>query len=155
MKRINDDELRFVVEHYKENRIDTEKAWKKVKAHIANEPRRRWRISVVAASVVAVAVVAVACFVIGYGNNKPVRKQNDTPVTVDTVPVKSKGDSIVVFRFADEPVGSALRRLSAHYGKRLTSSDSTKILSGEIEAASCDEVVSIIESTLNIKITVE
>ncbi len=158
MKKINDEEFNFVVEHYKENRIDTDSAWKKFKQrNNIKSSRNNWKSLSIAASVLFMTSITIACIVTGYNPFKSVIRQpnnSDKPL-VDTIPDKVVNDSVKVFKFNDEPVGKVLKELSSYYGKTLSTSDSTKVLSGEIEATSCEDMVSIIETTLDIKIKVE
>ncbi len=158
MKKISDEEFNFVVEHYKENRIDTGSAWKKFKQkNNIKSSRSNWKSLSIAASVLFMTSITIACIVTGYNPFKSVIRQpnnSDRPL-VDTIPDKVVNDSVKVFKFNDEPVGKVLKELSSYYGKTLSTSDSTKVLSGEIEATSCEDMVSIIETTLDIKIKVE
>ena len=158
MKKINDDELNFVVKHYKENRLDKDTAWKKLKQHTGKmQTQSIWKGISVAASILLITGIAIVCIVVSYNHFKSAPEQPDSIVeqTADTIKTIVKSDSIKVFKFNEEPVGNVLRELSNYYGKALSSADSTKKLSGEIEATSCEDAVSIIESTLDIKIVVK
>lgn len=56
------------------------------------------------------------------------------------------------FHFDNTPLADVLRDLSAYYGVELSCADTGKHLSGDFEAVSLDEVVTIIEQTLNVRI---
>lgn len=157
MKKINENELDFVVKHYKEDRINTEAAWKKFKKrNVIMKSRKSWKSISVAASVLIITSAAIACIVLGYRPFKSAPKAtHSATIQTDTAPAKVVDKKIKVFKFDKEPIGKVLKKLSAYYGKSLSTTDSTKVLSGEIEATSCEDMVSIIESTLDIKITME
>ncbi len=158
MKKINDDELHFVVKHYKENRLNADAAWIKLKLKAGNKQTRTlWKSVSVAASVLLIASIAIACIVIGYNHYKSVPQQPNNQIipVADTLYITENTDSIKVFKFNGESIGKVLKELSTYYGKNLSTADSTKVLSGEIEATSCEDAVSIIEGTLDIKIVVK
>lgn len=158
MKKINDDELHFVVKHYKENRLNADAAWIKLKLKTGNKQTRTlWKSVSVAASVLLIASIAIACIVIGYNHYKSVPQQPNNQIipVADTLYINENTDSIKVFKFNGESIGKVLKELSTYYGKNLSTADSTKVLSGEIEATSCEDAVSIIEGTLDIKIVVK
>lgn len=158
MKKINDDELHFVVKHYKENRLNADAAWIKLKLKTGNKQTRTlWKSVSVAASVLLIASIAIACIVIGYNHYKSIPQQPNNQIipVADTLYITENTDSIKVFKFNGESIGKVLKELSTYYGKNLSTADSTKVLSGEIEATSCEDVVSIIEGTLDIKIVVK
>ena len=158
MKKINDDELHFVVKHYKENRLNADAAWIKLKLKTGNKQTRTlWKSVSVAASVLLIASIAIACIVIGYNHYKSVPQQPNNQIipVADTLYITENTDSIKVLKFNGESIGKVLKELSTYYGKNLSTADSTKVLSGEIEATSCEDAVSIIEGTLDIKIVVK
>ena len=68
----------------------------------------------------------------------------------DTVKTK-KGP--VVFYFDHTPVNAAIRKVSDYYGVSLTASDTTKMVTGEIEAHNINEAIDMLETTLGIEIT--
>ncbi len=78
MKKINDDELHFVVKHYKENRLNADAAWIKLKLKTGNKQTRTlWKSVSVAASVLLIASIAIACIVFGYNHYKSVPQQSN------------------------------------------------------------------------------
>ena len=59
---------------------------------------------------------------------------------------------MAVFHFDDTPINEVLGKLSRYYDVQLSASDTTKRVSGEIEAASADDAIEVLETTLDIKI---
>lgn len=134
MKKINDDELHFVVKHYKENRLNADAAWIKLKLKTGNKQTRTlWKSVSVAASVLLIASIAIACIVIGYNHYKSVPQQPNNQIipVADTLYITENTDSIKVFKFNGESIGKVLKELSTYYGKNLSTADSTKVLSGK------------------------
>ncbi|MBO5058529.1 MAG: DUF4974 domain-containing protein [Prevotella sp.] len=158
MKDIDEDELRFVANQYKEQRLDTDKAWKIFlyvggSRTVAGHGKRR--LAAIAASIFAVSVV-VACMVAGYCmyDNNGIQP-DDAPLMKDSVEQVQKNDSIVVLHFDNAPVNDVMRQLSRHYGCNLSASDTTKRVSGDIQVDSLHTTVDILEQILGIKITVK
>jgi len=56
------------------------------------------------------------------------------------------------FHFDGTPVNEALRVLSHYYGVQYTVSDSSKCLTGDFSTADKDQIISIIEQTLDVRI---
>ena len=126
MNNINDDELRFVVKHYKPK--------------IA-----------VAASIILAVGIAVAAGIIGYHNYMLPQK----PIPVDTAYViedYEESDTTDVFRFDHTPINKVLGELSRYYNTNLYASDTTKSVTGEIEASKVEDAIEVLETTLGIKI---
>lgn len=153
---INDDELRFVLDHYKPGRLDAGRAWNRLQASRGLQAKSRRRLAV-AASWAAAIGVAVAAGIVGYVRFVPSSAgpapQPVMPDTVTTVYESCDADTTDVFRFDNTPVNQALEAVSRHYGVRLSASDTTKSVSGEIEASSADEAIGILEATVGVKIT--
>ena len=57
--------------------------------------------------------------------------------------------------FYNAPVNAVLKDLEQCYGVKFTASDTTKRLTGDFETSSMDTVISIIEKTLNTKISIK
>lgn len=155
MNNINDDELRFVASHYKRNCLDTRRAWRRLQTLRGNNRRPLARRIAVAASVVVAVGIAVAAGIIGYRNYMLPRKTMPTIIPADsatTIYEKSENDTTDVFRFDHTPINQVLNELSRHYNRQLTASDTTKSVSGEIEATSVEDAVDVLETTLGVKI---
>lgn len=56
------------------------------------------------------------------------------------------------FHFDNSPLPDVLRDLSAYYGVQLSCTNKDKNLSGDFDADNLDEVIAIIEQTLNVRI---
>lgn len=157
MKENKDDELQFVVDHYKEGHKNSNSAWKEflgLSGLSGKTSNKRW---LVAACITFAAIMAVAAtvFIVHRGTIKPTAPSVNTEKVVtdslkeDSVQVK---DSVKVFRFDNTPVNLALKDISDYYGITLEASDTTKNISGEFEAKDINEAISLLEATLNIKI---
>lgn len=114
-----------------------------------------------AASIALAAVMAVAAtvFVVSnIGNGSSQTSPHPERVIPDTVS-KAKTDSVkptkrtVVFHFDHTPVNVAIRKVSEYYGVRLAASDTTKMVTGEIEAHNINEAIDMLEATLGIEIS--
>lgn len=130
MNNINDDELCFVVKHYKPK--------------IA-----------VAASIILAVGIAVAAGIIGYHNYMLPQKPILKPIPVDTAYViedYEESDTTDVFRFDHTPINKVLGELSRYYNTNLYASDTTKSVTGEIEASKVEDAIDVLETTLGIKI---
>lgn len=155
MNNTNDDELQFVASHYKRNCLDTRRAWRRLQTRRGNGRQALTRRIAVAASVVAAVGIAVAAGIFGYRNYMLPRKPMPTVIPADTATAtyeKSESDTTDVFRFDHTPINQVLDELSRHYNRQLTASDTTKSVSGEIEAASVEDAVDVLETTLGVKI---
>lgn len=153
MKNINEKELQFVAKHYKQNSLDADSAWKRFVKRTGYKSTDKYRRIAVAASVCVVFGIAIAGG-IWYANTI----ETTPPVTVPASPEYSfikKHGKTVILKYDNEPIGNVLKELSAYYGKQISTSDSTRRISGEIEAASMEEIVEILEVTLNISIEVK
>lgn len=155
----NDKDLEFVSRHYKENRLDTDKAWEQLAGRTGMpKPRRTIYRKAIAASAAVVLGFSMA-LAFDWISIFPARQSTEPAEVVAAEPVArpiiEAKDSTVLLRYDNEPVGKILRELSAYYSKNVTTADSTRCVSGEIEASSLDEIVGILEATLNINISVE
>ena len=161
MKKNKEDELQFVVDHYKTGHKNVDNAWKEFKGMSGITQSGSRKRLLVAASIAFAAVMAVAAtmFVVrSIGNGSPKSSPNIERALPDTVS-KAKTDSVktkkgpVVFYFDHTPVNAAIRKVSDYYGVSLTASDTTKMVTGEIEAHNINEAIDMLETTLGIEIT--
>lgn len=156
MKKINDNELDFVLHHYRQGSLDTRRAWQRFLAKRGLQPARSFRRIAVAASVTFAIGIAVAAGLIGYRHyyipqgTKPKAVPTDSAYNTNE---EHGADTTTVFHYDNTPINSVLNELSRHYGVKLSTNDTTKSVSGEIEAASADDAIDIIEATMNIKIS--
>ena len=161
MKKNKEDELQFVVDHYKTGHKNVDNAWKEFKGMSGiTQPGSRKRL-LVAASIAFAVVMAVAAtmFVVrSFDNGSPKSSPNTERALPDTVS-KAKTDTVktkkgpFVFHFDHTPVNAAIRKVSDYYGVGLTASDTTKMVTGEIEAHDVNEAIDMLEATLGIEIT--
>lgn len=155
MNQINEEEIKFVTKHYKENALDTDKAWKTFAKKTGYKSANRYSRTAVAAAACLVFGVAIGSG-IWYAN---MYSSNDTTTTeASTKPeyrfIKKSGKNIIL-KYDNESIGNVLKELSSYYGKQITSDDNDRHISGEIEASSMDEIIEILELTLNINIEVK
>lgn len=149
MKGLNENELQFIAKHYKEGRIDTEKKLKQFRKMTDHTSIMSKRL-LVAASVSAVFVLVFASFLlVNYGKEN--FASHNSELSGDTIHEK-KADSTIVFHFENEPINSALSKLSSYYNCKLTANDTTKYVSGDIQAESLETAIEALEQTLDIKI---
>lgn len=153
MKNINEEELQFVAKHYKQNSLDADSAWKRFVKRTGYKSTDKYRRIAVAASVCVVFGIAIAGG-IWYANTIETTPSVTVPVSPEYRFIKKHGKTVIL-KYDNEPIGNVLKELSAYYGKQISTSDSTRRISGEIEAASMEEIVEILEVTLNISIEVK
>ncbi len=152
----NDKELEFVAKSYKQGRLDTDKAWVKFsKATGIVRKKRQLKKYAVAVSLTFFICAAMACIVIfKEANSKVHQNKEKTEAVRHKQNVHSrKAKRTKVFSFENTPINIALKEISDYYGCELTTEDSTKCVSGEIESTSPDDAIAVLEATLNIKIT--
>lgn len=153
MKNINEEELQFVAKHYKQNSLDADSAWKRFVKRTGYKSTDKYRRIAVAASVCVVFGIAIAGG-IWYANTIETTPSVTVPVSPEYRFIKKHGKTVIL-KYDNEPIGNVLKELSAYYGKQISTSDSTRRISGEIEAASMEEIIEILEVTLNISIEVK
>ncbi len=155
MKDINEKELQFVADRYEPDALDVEKALRRFQERAGIAPARSWRHIVAVVSMVMLVGGALACG-LWYS-----QRQRAEVLTESVAPapryriLKAQGEQSVLLQYDNEPIGNVLRELSAYYGKRLSTKESHRRITGEIEATSLDEVIVILETTLHIKISVK
>lgn len=157
MKEKKEDELQFVVDHYKEGYKDSDTAWKEflgLSGLSEKSSRKRW---LVAACITFATIMAFAATV--FIAHRSTLEPTHQPVNTETVATDTLAkdttqikDSVKVFRFDDTPVNEALKDISDYYCVPLEASDTTKSISGEFEAHNVDEAIELVQATLNIKI---
>ncbi len=156
MNENNEKELEFVIKNYRQGRLNTEKAWTKF-SEISGIAKRekKWEKYSVAASLTFFICATMACVIIftetpsGVHQNKGKTEAVHHKQNVHS----KKAMGTKVFTFDNTPVNIALKEISDYYGCELTTEDSTKCVSGEIESTSPDDAIAVLEATLNIKVT--
>ncbi len=151
MKEISDKKLDFVVKHYEEGMFDTEKVIKHLHASEHSTPRFRWLTT---AAAVAASVVIV--FAAGYGITSAVRHSTEksVPDAVHTI-LNPEVASTHVFVYDNAPLGDVLAELSDYFGCTLEAEPTRKCLTATFPDDDLDLILSIIESVLNVDITVK
>lgn len=145
MNNFDDKDLEFVVRHYRKGHLDTNKAWRSFMARSGRTHVSTFRRTGIAAAITLFLGISAA---LAFNWDHIFPTEHVSPL----IEVRS---DVVILKYDNEPIGNVLKELSAHYGKDLRTSDPTRRISGEMEATSLDEIVDILESTLNINITVE
>lgn len=146
----------FVLRHYKHGTLDTQRAMRKVKAHLDESqwtkdasPQMndgsRWRRYAAAIALVVVMVSAYALFT-------ATRSQQQPAATEQTVTQPSIALQPQTFHFDDTPLPQVLSELGSYYGVTLTVSDTTRHLTGDFEADDLDLLLDMIEQTLHVEI---
>lgn len=157
MKKINEEELRFVVRHYQTGRFDGRKAWFKFRQQHPACRRSLWQLTTkrhwaVAATIVSAVIAVMALGIYHYSHSISSPLPPVVPYNQQTDSVDKQSDSIRVFRYDNTPINIVLRDVSDYYGTTLTVNDTTRCVSGEIEATSLADVVDMLETTLGVKI---
>lgn len=168
MKEINEDELQFVARHYKEDTLNTERAWRTLRQRMlpssaANLSTRLSTATRRIAAAVSIALIVGASVACGLWYSRQQTAAPDAPAAPSTTVatpyryLQAKGESIVL-KYDNAPIEDVLSELSTHYGRTLvlqSASASGRCISGEIEATSLEEVVEILEATLDIEIEIQ
>lgn len=188
MKEINDDELQFVVRHYEEGALDTDRAWKRFRLRTHAPAReggevhqfsplrndRGWLSFRRIAASVSIAFIVGASVASGlwYVRQQTTADEASTTTTpATTIPyryLQPQAESIVL-KYDNAPLDDVLDELSSYYGRTITwhadystnSADSPqnetapRHISGEIEATSLEEVIEILEATLDVEIEIQ
>ena len=149
------DEIEFVIKHYQVGHFNANDAWKKMNRDKNSSSRNTfsYRKFIIAATVALIIAIsgALAMIVTNTKKNIPVTAES----TIGNTQTLQKTDSTIVFKFKDEPINKVLKQLSSYYGKRLTTNDTTKHVTGELEIHSLEEATNILETTLQIQIEVQ
>lgn len=180
MKETNDDELQFVVHHYEEGALDTDRAWKRFRQHTGGSAResggvRRLSLPMrrIAASVSIALIVggSIACGLWYVRQQTATEATETTATTVATSYryLQPRAESIVL-KYDSAPIGDVLSELSSYYHCELTlqatpsladsgssenGTTTDRRISGEIEATSLEEVIEILEATLDVEIEIK
>lgn len=155
MKDFDKNTLDFIIQHYDEGGLDTERALRQFEQRAGIAPRRSWRHIAAVAALVMVVGGALACG-LWYGLQEQAEEQAENVVAnTDYRILKQKDDHTILLRYDNEPIGNVLHELSTYYKKELSTKENQRRISGEIEASSLEEIIVILETTLNIKIQVK
>lgn len=155
MKDFDKNTLDFVVQNYTEKGLDTERALRQFQQQAGITPNRSWRHIAAVAALVMVVGGALACG-LWYGQQDQAERQIESTAPDTSYRIlKQKDDRSILLQYDNEPIGNVLRELSTYYKKELSTKENLRRISGEIEASSLEEIIVILETTLNIKIQVK
>lgn len=144
MKKGIDEELNFVLQHYEEKRFDAEEAMKRLRPAA---PKHRW--VAVAASLLCLGVLAaVSVWLTVLPSASP--EQNTPAVPTAATAAEQTPAS---FHFDATPLPEVLATLEQHYGVQLTATDTTRCLTGDFSGETLQEILSMIEEVLAVKIS--
>lgn len=151
VKDIDNAALEFVVVHYQEGHLNIDVAWHSFKTQTGRYGRRDYRH--VASVVLGVIFLSAAACGIYFNSRIPQSTgTSDVSCKADSVDERSV-ESVKIFRYDNCPINKVLKDVSDYYGVHLSTNDSTKNVSGEIEmVSSVDEVVDMLERTMKITI---
>lgn len=148
-----DNKLDFVLKHYRERKFDTKKAITEFHAATDRQgaPNRRWALTF-ATAFASVAIV----FAAGFGITRAVanhhKQQEKAGVQLVLNPDVS---STHVFIYEDAPLQDVMSELSGYFGCTVSCPQTRKHLTATFPDDDLDLIVSIIESVLDVEITVE
>lgn len=161
MKEINEDELKFVAHHYEEDALDADRAWRRFQQRAGIPLTRRTTFRRIAASVGILFIVSasIAC---GFWYARRQAVLLDTPEQMPTATATTPyrylqpTDESLVLKYDNAPIGDVLSELTAYYGRELVlKGEADRRISGEIEATSLEEVVEILNATLDVEIVIK
>lgn len=162
MKEINDDELQFVARHYEEDALDAERALRTVRQRMGRGTHRlSSAVRRIAASVGIMLIVgaSIACGFWYTRQQANLLDAPEAPAASVNAPYRylQTNDESVVLKYDNAPIADVLDELSAYYGHKLVlqGSAAERRISGELEATSLEEVVEILEATLDVHIEIE
>lgn len=168
MKEINDDELQFVARHYKEDALNTDRAWQTLRNSVpassaSNQLQHRLGTGTrrIAASV-SIALIVGASVACGFWyahrwNAQPAAPEAPTATVNTPYRYLQPAEESIVLKYDNAPIEDVLGELSTYYGREVVLKDvsaSGRHISGEIEATSLEEVKEILEATLDIEIEI-
>lgn len=149
MTEYSDKDLDFVARRYDKRHYDTRKAIARFHETNKGTTHRRWWITA-AAAVASVVLV----FAAGYGIRTWVRNTQE-PSPVEQLTLNPNVAETHLFVYENAPLDQVLAELSAYYGCTLTAEPTDKRLTATFPDDDIELIVSIIESALHIKITLE
>ena len=141
----NDQELGFVLHHYRKGMFDPDKALKKVKPAI-HKPLRKWVVA--AASLLCLVVFAAVMTWQAVNSDIPAKREAPSPSDKQEVAMQPTAS----FHFDDTPLPDVLSQLSSWYGVQLKADNTEKHLTGDFPADSLDAIIGMIEEVLDVEI---
>ncbi|MDO5442927.1 MAG: hypothetical protein Q4G10_04595 [Bacteroidia bacterium] len=150
MRNLNERNLDFVVKHYQDGKFDTKKAIDRINSAEKTALRFRWLTT---AAAVAASVVIV--FAAGYGLTTAIR-HSKSPAEKAAAQTVLNPDVATTHEFVYDgaPLDDVLTELSDYFDCTLTVAPTEKCLTATFPDDDIDLIVSIIESVLDVDITV-
>ena len=148
-----DNKLEFVLKHYREGKFDTKKAVSEFHAATDGQaaPSRRWALTF-ATAFASVAIV----FAAGFGITKTISIHHKQQENIEMQPALNPDVATThVFVYENAPLSDVLGELSDYFGCTVKCSQTRKHLTATFPDDDLDLIVSIIESVLDVDITVE
>ena len=152
-KKLKDEELDFVLQHYEEKRFSPDEAMNRI-----GVPARRIalrRIVAVAASLLCLVVMAaVVSWQLGvFGSAKPAVERSSPVNTEINIPASADSNPAPNFHFDDTPLPEVLSEIGQYYGVQLQANDTTHHLTGDFTGEQLDDIVASIEEVLGVNIS--
>ena len=152
-KKLKDEELDFVLQHYEEKRFSPDEAMNRI-----GVPARRIalrRIVAVAASLLCLVVMAaVVSWQLGvWGGTEPIVEERPPVNPKTTVSASADDTAAPDFHFDDTPLPEVLTEIGRYYGVELQASDTTRHLTGDFTGEQLDDIVATIEEVLGVNIS--
>ena len=149
MKEIDDNDMDFVVRRYEKDRYDPRKAIARFHEAEKVSVHRRWW-----ATAAAVAASVVLLFAAGYGIRSWILRTPE-PAPVEQPALNPDVAQTHRFVYENVPVRQVLDELSAYYHCHLETAPTDKCLTATFPDDDITLIVQIIETALNIEITLE
>ena len=149
MTEFNDKDLEYVARRYRSDKYDTRRAIRRFHAQTDTAVHRRWWVTAAAAAA-SIALV----FAAGYGIRTGVRSAQE-PAQVEQPALNPNVSQTHVFVYDNAPLDQVLAELSAYYHCTLKATATDKRLTATFPDDDLELIISLIESALNIQITVK
>ena len=151
MLNFDDNDLVFVLNHYRPGLFDTKAAIRNVCGSVRQEEKRPRRLRAVLATVLSTAAVAFAGYRIATGG-KDVISQESISAKEQAVDTEEEEWRFV---YSDTPLEEVLAELSKHYGCHLETDSEGRRLTASFHDDGIEVIVPLIEAALGIEIEVK
>lgn len=149
MTEFNDNDLEFVARNYRSDKFDTRKALRRFHTETDNPVHRRWWMTAAAAAASIVVLFAAGYGIRSWVQQRPEPAPTERPALNPDVAVTHE------FVYDNVPVEAVLAELSTYYHCTLTTAPTDKKLTATFPDDNIDYIVGLIETALDIQITVE
>ena len=154
MKKLNDKKLNFVLKFYREEIFDPKKAISRFHSSVDERTAGRHAYKWAVTFATAFASIAIV-FAAGYGITRAVSHHNRQETVQMPVILNPDVATTHVFVYEDAALEDVINELSEYYGCTITFSPTRRHLTATFPDDDLDLIVSVIESVLNVEITVE